>query len=804
MKLSYNWLCEWVNPQVSAADLAARITLAGLESEAEPMSGEIPRGVVVGRIVKAERHPQADRLQVCEVDAGNGPLQIVCGAANARAGLNVPCATVGARLPGGTEIGQAKLRGVDSFGMLCSAKELGLAEKSEGLLELDDDAIAGTPIEQYLSFTDDILNLELTPNRGDCLSVLGLAREVSALYGLQMKRPNIPNAVVVGHAQYKVEIEDAANCPSYAGRVISGINPKARTPDWMRERLRRSGIRCIHPVVDITNFVMLELGQPLHAFDCERIGSTVRVRKARAGETLKLLNEQIVTLDHGELVIADEGKLLALAGVMGGAESGVVETTTRIFLESACFAPHAVALTGRRHKLHSDALHRFERGVDPGLQRTALERTTQLILQICGGGSQPGIHAGSQHSGVLPIEVHPVTQVGRSQPDPVNIRLRHARLKQLLGVSIEAKEMEALLARLGITLRPEINNSWQARIPSHRTDLRIEADLIEEVARLYGYERIVAKPYAAQLAPAAAPEALRPISRIKDLLVGRGWQEAITLSFVDARIQMALTPDTTAVALDNPIAETLSVMRATLWSGLIPAWLHNHQRQQRRVRLFEHGVCFAERDGQIIETVRIGGLASGSAFPEQWGSPARPIDFHDLKADVVALLGSAADEYTFVPDSHPALHPGRSARILRKGQVAGWIGTLHPQVVATLQLPDSACVFELDWMAIRETGRPAARPLSEFPSSRRDLAVIAAETVTAQQIVDCVQQAGGKSLQKVLVFDIYRGKGLGDACKSVALGLIFNDYSRTLTVEEIDSAVAAITTALAQQLGASI
>ncbi|MGH8462125.1 MAG: YtpR family tRNA-binding protein, partial [Stenotrophobium sp.] len=333
MKLSYNWLCEWVNPQISAEDLAARITLAGLESEAETMSGEIPRGVVVGRIVKTERHPQADRLQVCEVDAGSGThLQIVCGAPNARAGLNVPCAKVGARLPGGLEIGEAKLRGVESFGMLCSAKELGLSEKSEGLLELDADAKPGTPIEQYLSFLDSILNLELTPNRGDCLSVLGLAREVGALYGLQIKRPNIPSAVVVGHAQYKVEIEDAASCPNYAGRVISGINPKARTPDWMRERLRRCGIRCIHPVVDITNFVLLELGQPLHAFDCTQLGATVHVRKARPGETLALLNEQTVTLNHGELVIADERRPLALAGVMGGIESGVAETTTRIFL----------------------------------------------------------------------------------------------------------------------------------------------------------------------------------------------------------------------------------------------------------------------------------------------------------------------------------------------------------------------------------------------------------------------------------------------------------------------------------------
>ncbi|MGH8462442.1 MAG: phenylalanine--tRNA ligase subunit beta, partial [Stenotrophobium sp.] len=636
-------------------------------------------------------------------------------------------------------------------------------------------------------------------------SVQGLAREVGALYGLQLKRPNIPNAVVEGHVQIKVEIEDLETCPTYTGRVITKINPKARTPDWMRERLRRSGIRCIHPVVDITNFVLLELGQPLHAFDCTQIGSIVHVRKARPGETLALLNEQTVTLNQGELVIADERKPLALAGVMGGIESGVAETTTRIFLESACFAPHAVALTGRRHKLHSDALHRFERGVDPALQRSALERATQLILQICGGGSsQPGIHAGSPHSGVLPIEVHPVTQVGRTQPEAVTIRLRHARLKQLLGVNIDAKDVEALLSRLGIVLRPDVNHSWLARVPSHRTDLRIEADLIEEVARLYGYDRIAAKPYAAQLAPTHPSETQREIARVKDVLVARGWQEAITLSFVDPRIQSALTPDIAAIALDNPIAETLAVMRTTLWSGLIPAWLHNQQRQQRRVRLFEYGVCFAERQGKIVETARIGGLATGAALPEQWGSAARALDFYDLKADVVALLGRAADEYVFEPAAHPALHPGRCARILRKDQHAGWIGALHPQVVATLDLPDSACVFELDWMNIRDIALPKTQPLSEFPSSRRDLAVIAAEAVTAQQIVDCVQHAGGNCLQKVLVFDIYRGKGLGDACKSVALGLIFNDYSRTLTVEEIDRAVAGITAALSQELEASI
>ncbi|MES2491387.1 MAG: phenylalanine--tRNA ligase subunit beta [Pseudomonadota bacterium] len=786
MKLSYNWLREWVNPSVSAEDLTSRITLAGLESDAEPMAGEIPTGVVVGRIIKAERHPQADRLQVCEVDVGTGTnLQIVCGAANARPNLNVPCATVGAKLPGGLEITQAKLRGVDSSGMLCSAKELGMSEKSEGLLELDNEAKPGTPIEQYLSFADDILNLELTPNRGDCLSVQGLAREVGALYGLQLKRPNIPNAVVEGHAQIKVEIEDLESCPTYTGRVITKINPKARTPDWMRERLRRSNIRVIHPIVDITNYVLLELGQPMHAFDCEKVSGGLHVRKAKAGETLTLLNEQTVTLNNGELLIADDRAPLALAGVMGGAESGVTAGTTTIFFESACFASHAVALTGRRHKLNSDSLYRFERGVDPGLQKLALERATQLTLQICGG------------------QVHPISQAGRQQAE-TTIRLRHSRLKQLLGVDIPAKEVEALLARLGITLRNEINNSWLARIPSHRYDLRIEHDLIEEVARMYGYDRIVAKPYAAQLAPTRLPEEQRPLARIKDQLVSRGWQEAITLSFVDPRIQSVLTPNIASIPLDNPIAETLAVMRTTLWSGLIPVWLHNHQRQQKRVRIFESGVCFEEHEGRIVETARIGGLAAGSARPEQWGTTVRGVDFYDVKADVVALLGGAADEYRFEAAEHSALHPGRSARIFRAEQAVGWIGELHPLAVKQLDLPEAPYVFELDWNAVQNVAPPKTKSLSEFPSSRRDLAIVVDENISASQIVDVVKQSGGNSLQKVFVFDIYRGKGLKDGCKSVALGLIFNDYSRTLTLEEIDRSVTDITQSLDHKLKASI
>ncbi|MFA5940802.1 MAG: phenylalanine--tRNA ligase subunit beta [Sinimarinibacterium sp.] len=787
MKLSENWLREWVNPQATIHDIAERLVMGGLELEIEPAVDTLPQGVVVGRIVAAERHPQADRLQVCRVDVGQGePLQIVCGAPNARVGLHAPCAIVGATLPGGMQIGHAKLRGVESFGMLCSAKELALSDKSEGLFELDATSKPGQPITDYLNLQDHILNLEITPNRGDCLSVLGLARDISALYGVNIKRPNLPPAIVVGHQQVKVEIDDLATCPAYAGRVISKLNPKARTPDWMQERLRRSGIRCIHPLVDITAYVMLELGQPLHAFDRAKLLGTVRVRRTRAGEQLKVLTGDVIELKRSELLIADDNGPLALAGVMGGFDSGVTESTTTVFLESACFAPAAVSGTARHHKLNSDAAYRFERGVDPALQRTALERATQLITEICGG------------------EVHPITQVGRTQPEQVTVRLRHARLVQLLGHEIPAREVEALLGRLGITMRNEIGDAWVCRIPSHRYDLRLEADLIEEAARLYGYDRIPAKPYLAALAPSRVPESQRSLASLRGTLVARSWQEAVSLAFVDPRVQSALDPQTTPVPVDNPIADTQSVMRTTLWSGLIPAWTYNRQRQVERLRLFEVGVCFALRGDEVVETTRIAGLAAGGAAAEQWGKKDRPADFYDLKADVAALLGSVADQFRFEAATHPALHPGRSARILRGDSHAGWIGELHPQTVRALDLGTAPLLFELDWPVLREVGVPKTRALSEFPSSRRDIAVVVGEAVEAQTLLDCARRAGGNLLQKVFVFDIYRGEAVGKACKSVALGLIFNDYSRTLTVEEIDAATMSVTEALAREAGAQI
>ncbi|MGQ0698659.1 MAG: phenylalanine--tRNA ligase subunit beta [Panacagrimonas sp.] len=786
MKLSEQWLREWVNPAATIEQIADRLVMGGLELEIEPVVAEMPQGVVVGRIASIAPHPNAERLRVCEVDVGAaGMATIVCGAANARAGMVAPVALPGARLPGGLEIKASALRGVASGGMLCSASELGLAEKSEGLLELDSDVLPGTPIERHLSLDDRVLNLEITPNRGDCLSVIGLAREVAALFGVQMTRPRMKPAVVVGEFRHAVEIETAADCSAYAGRVVYGLNGRARTPDAMRERLRRSGIRSIQPLVDITNYVMLELGQPMHAFDETRLKGAIRVRRAKSGESLTLLNDQTVELKHGELLICDDSGPIALAGVMGGAETAVSSSTTRVFFESACFAMNAVAGTGRRHRLTSDALYRFERGVDPDLQRAALERATELTAQLCGG------------------EAASITAAGRTHSEPVRVSLRHARLNKLLGHDIAAKEVEALLSRLGISTRVETGGTWTAQIPSWRYDLRIEADLIEEAARLYGYDRIPAKPYAARMAPGRPTETERSQTAVKSALVARGWQEVISLAFADRVLQQRLNPEVESIPLDNPIADNLALMRSTLWCGLIDAWRYNHARQASRLRLFEAGVCFERSDGVIVETQRFAGLAAGAARPEQWGTIVRPADFFDVKADVVSLF-SRPESVAFERAAHPALHPGRSAAIRCGDQWAGWLGELHPGLVSELGLPSSAVVFELDWAALRHAALPRALAISEFPASRRDLALVVPDALGFEDLRKVVRKAAPPSLREVVVFDVYRGGNLGTTFKSMALGLIFQDSSRTLTDVEIDSAMAGITAAVADKLGASV
>ncbi|MBL6752560.1 MAG: phenylalanine--tRNA ligase subunit beta [Nevskia sp.] len=787
MKLSENWLREWVDPAADAAALAAKLTMAGLECAVEPLAAELPQGVVVARILSLVPHPTADRLRVCEVDAGTGaPLRIVCGAPNARQGMLAPAALPGARLPGGVEIRTAELRGVASSGMLCSASELGLAEKSDGLLELDAGAVPGTPIEQHLGLRDRLLDLDLTPNRGDCLSIAGLAREVGALYALAPTPPPQPAPAVSISRAVPVVVEDAQGCPHYVGRVVSGLDPAARTPDWMRERLRRGGIRAIHPVVDVTNYVLLELGQPMHGFDCTRLKGPIRVRRAAGGERLALLNEQTIELAPQDLLIADDSGPLVLAGVMGGTASGVTAGTTEVFLESACFDPVTVAASGRRHKLLSDSRHRFERGVDPALQRRALERATGLIQQICGG------------------QAGPVVEAGTAPAHAAAVRLRHSQVERLLGYAIPAADIPPLLALLGIATHAVGEGEWLAQVPTHRYDLRIEADLVEEVARIYGYDRIPARAYRAALAPFAAAETRRPADAIKDLLVARGYQEVVTYSFVDPRLQQRLDPGSAAIALDNPIADTMSVMRTSLWSGLLGTWLYNRQRQRQRARLFELGACYTRAGGAVAETRRLGGLVAGTVRPEQWGEAPREADFYDVKADLAALIGGDADGIRYVPARHAALHPGRSARILRGDAELGWLGALHPQLARELDCPETVYLFELDADAAGRCVLPAPAPISGFPSSRRDCSFVVREQVTAESLVEVARAAGGSLLKHAFVFAVYRGAGLPEGCKSVSLGLIFQDYYRTLQDDEVDAVVGEITARVSTQLGASL
>ncbi len=787
MQVSLNWLREWVNPPANATELAHKLNMAGLEAEATALAHDVLAGVLVGRILSAEKHPQADRLQVCMVDIGQGsPQQIVCGAANARVGLCAPVATVGSMLPGGIAIHAAELRGVASAGMLCSAKELALSDKSDGLLELDPSAMPGVPIAQYLQLEDSVLTLELTPNRGDCLSIAGLARELGALYALAPCRPAVTAVTVTSETTVAVAVEQAADCSRYAARVIEALDPKAQTPDWLRERLRRSGIRSIHPVVDITNLVMLELGQPMHGFDLDQLGGDIAVRRARAGESIKLLTGDTVALSN-ELLITAADRPLALAGVMGGFESGVTSHTTRVVLESAAFSTAAVAGTARRYKLSSDAAYRYERGVDPALQFEALERASALVLQICGG------------------KAGPIASVGGDVASKT-ILLRHQKLLDLLGVHVTAADIERSLRALGVQLVGS-EGAWHCVPPSWRFDLAIEQDLIEEVARIVGYEQITARPYAARIVPPAQTESRRAAARVRDLLVSRGWQEAVTYSFVDPKLQSRLTPAFVGIPLDNPIAETMAVMRTTLWTGLIGAWLHNHQRQIKRARFFELATTFGEVEMQIVETQRLAGLAFGSRHAEQWGEKSRNVDFYDLKADVEALCGAFGGDptaFSFAAGSHPALHPGRTAAVFRHGSAIGFIGEMHPELAASLALPGAPLLFELDWSQLSTAVVPTASAVGEFPSSRRDLALVVDEQVPAQALIDTVRAAAGSSLQQVFVFDIYRGAGLRNASKSVAMGLIFQDYSRTLTVDEIDTQVAEIVAALSQKLGASL
>jgi len=790
MKFSEQWLREWVNPSVTTEELCHQLTMAGLEVDAvEPVAGKF-EGVVVGEVVKVEPHPDADKLRVTQVNIGQEELlTIVCGAANVREGLRVPTAVVGAKLPGDFKIKKAKLRGVPSFGMLCSESEIGLAESASGLMELPADAPVGEDLRAYLKLDDVTIELGLTPNRSDCLSVAGIAREVGVLNQLPVNGPAIEALSSPSEDILPVTVSAPGDCPRYLGRVIRGVNVAAETPLWMQERLRRSGLRSLGPVVDITNYVLLELGQPMHAFDLAKLQGGIHVRRATAGEKLKLLNEQEITLDAESLVIADERGPLALAGVMGGEASAVSDDTRDIFLESAFFSPDSVAGRARSYGLHTDSSHRFERGVDPQLAPLAIERATALLLDIAGGNAGPVVEVIDESS--LPLR----------KP----IHLRHQRCERILGAKLAKDAIEDILQRLGMELEA-VGEDWHVTAPSFRFDIAIEVDLIEEIGRIVGYSNLPSTRPMGSLNMQPRPEGQIGKRELARLLVDRGFQEAICYSFVDPKMQQRFDPAVEPIALANPISSDLAVMRTTLWAGLVSILQHNLNRQQSRIRLFEYGLAFHRQDTDIKQENHLSGVVYGGVEPEQWGCATRKVDFYDVKGDVEALLAltKRGNEFRFVAESHPALHPGQSARIYLGEQPVGWLGAIHPTLERELDLHGQTYVFEIEAKALCTRNVAKFMEISKFPAIRRDLAVVVEDSVSATEVLDCIRSVAPESLVNLKLFDVYQGEHIDSGRKSLALGLTLQTQSRTLTDEEVDAAIKTVVNTLGTRLGATL
>lgn len=789
MKFSEHWLREWVNPDLDTAALCHQLTMAGLEVDSAEPAAPAFNSVVVGKVLSVAPHPDADRLTICSVDVGsNDPLQIVCGARNVREGIRVPTALVGAQLPNGTAIRKGKLRGVESFGMLCSAVEIGVAESSEGLMILPDDAPLGTNIRSYFTLDDRCIEVGLTPNRSDCLSLRGIAREVGVLNKMEVTAPAIDAVADANNARFAVALEVPQACPRYAGRVVLDVDTSAPTPLWMRERLRRSGIRSINPVVDITNYVMLELGQPMHAFDLSRLEGGIEVRHSRAGERITLLDGKTLNLDQGTLLIADHQKPLALAGVMGGEGSGVTDDTRDIFLESAFFAPEAVSGKARHYGLHTDSSHRFERGVDPALQVMAIERATKLLLEITGGEPGPVVELCSEEH--LP----------RRAP----IRLRRNRITRILGLKVEPSQVQEILIRLGMQVVTD-DEGWRVTPPGFRFDISIEVDLIEEIGRIYGYDNLPVNRPQASLEMPPVSESSVGIPRLRQVLVDRGYQEAITYSFIDPEMEKMFSPDNHPIALANPISAEMSVMRGSLWGGLAQALTYNLNRQQDQARFFEIGRRFIRHDDRIAQEDVVAGLVCGTRVPEQWGEPRQALDFYDIKSDVAALLAAGdSREIIYVPDRQPALHPGQAARIVRGGQTLGWLGALHPSLAQKLDLTTGVYLFELDLSALRQAKLPRFQGISKFPAIRRDIAIVIDEQISFQTVQECILKAAPKTLRSLRLFDMYRGKGIDSGKKSLAMAINLQDDAKTLTDEEIDAAIRRIVGALSDDLNAKL
>lgn len=790
MKFSEQWLRGWVSPQASRDELVARLSMAGLEVDSVTLAAGEFSGVIVGEVLATEQHPDADKLRVCQVSDGSETFQVVCGAPNVRPGLKIPFAKIGAQLPGDFKIKKAKLRGVESNGMLCSQSELQVGEGNDGLMELPDDAPTGQDFRVYLELDDASIEVDLTPNRGDCLSLAGLAREVGALYAAPVTRPSIAAVAAVNDEVRPVQVLAPAACPRFLGRVVRNVDLSKATPLWMVERLRRSEVRSIDAAVDITNYVMIELGQPMHAYDLAEINGGIRVRMAEEGEKITLLDGQEVALRGDTLVIADHARLLGIAGVMGGENSGVTAKTRDVFLEAAFFEPISVAGKARSYGLHTDASHRFERGVDSNLAREAMERATALLLDIAGGEPGPIIECVSEQH--LP-QIAPIT-------------LRAERVSQMLGLELGAAEIETLLTGLGLRVTTSGQGQWSVEVPSHRFDISLEVDLIEELARLYGYNRLPVRYPQARLAPQASPEARSDLPALRRLLVARGYQEAITYSFIDPKLFELFSPGVEPLLLANPISADMAAMRSSLWPGLVKALQHNLNRQQDRVRLFESGLRFVGQLEGLKQEPMLAGVVCGSRLPEGWAQGRETVDFFDVKADVEAVLGfaGALDAFTFVPGQHPALHPGQTARIERNGQEVGYLGALHPELVKSLGLDRAVFVFELVLAEVSEGRLPKFQELSRFPEVRRDLALLADRDVAASSLLAVIRENAGEWLTDLRLFDVYQGKGIDPHRKSLAVGLTWQHPSRTLNDDEVNATTQTILTSLEQRLNATL
>ena len=789
MRVNLDWLNDWADVGDDLSLIEADLTASGLVVDSSEAFIAPDSGIVVAEVLSVDRHPNADRLSVCVVDDAAGRHQVVCGAPNVAPGIKAPFARVHSKLPNGRQIGAAELRGVRSDGMLCSAKELGLVDDVDGLLILDADAPKGASVAEHLKLADAVLEIDVTPNRGDCFSIIGIARELAARRNTRLRGPAIPAVRPTIKDTLPISLEAGAGCPRFAGRVLRGLSREARTPLWMRERLRRAGVRPLQPIVDVTNYVMLELGQPMHAYDLAKLDGRIEARLARAGEKVTLLDGREVALAGDMLVIADGRGPVGLAGVMGGQSTAVGEATESVFLESAFFAPAAIAGRPRRLGLHTDASLRFERGVDPAGQVRAVQRATELLLAICGGSAGP----------VSDVERR--ADVPKRQP----VTLRRDRLSAVLGVDVPAKRVTKIFERLEMKAEPSAKG-WRVTPPAFRFDIAIEEDLIEEVGRMFGYDAIPSTPgEAVERLGLASEKAVRP-DDVADLLAARGYAEAISYSFVDPALDALVEPGSPPVELANPIASDMAVLRQSLWPGLINAARLNVTHQRSRLRLFELGPQFAAAEQGVAQTEVVAGLALGTRAAEHWDGAGPEVDYFDVKGDVEAVLRltGAAAEFRFEAATHPALSPGRTARILRGERIVGWLGALHPELAKRVDKNRAAVVFTLRLDGLTPAVMPAFKRYSKFPSIRRDLAIVVAEHVSVDALTKVARRAAGEILQHVIVFDVYRGEAVDSRRKSIGLGLILQDASRTLTDEDADQKTRSVMRQLEQEFGATI